>query len=273
MTTSLDKTARAWDARTGGLIADLRGHNGSVGDGTFTPDGGRLLTASEDKSLRVWDAATGDLLEVLRGHDGPVLRAAVSPDGRMAVSGSLDATLRLWNLESVLRGGVLRGHAGFVYDVAVNPKRPQVASVSWDKTVRLWDLETGKPTGVLPLADLGIAVAFDPAGERLAALRNANEVVIFDVARQKRLHSLAMPTREWFVDTRLTFDPAGKLLAVASKDGRIHLWDPDRGAAIGHLTGHGDLPEPQSGPALSDVAFRPDGQWLASCGVARTVRL
>jgi WD40 repeat protein/serine/threonine protein kinase len=271
LTTSLDKTARVWDARSGSLIAQLRGHAGSVWDGAFTPDGTRVLTASEDQSLRVWDAAGGDLLEVLRGHHGPVVRAAVSRDGRMAVSGSMDATLRLWDLESTLRAGLLRGHAGFVYDVAFNPKRPQAASVSWDKTVRLWDLETGRPTGVLPIADLGIALAYDPAGERLAALRNGHEVVIFDVARQKRLHSLAMPTREWFIDPRLAFDPAGKLLAVASKDGRIHLWDPERGVALGHLVGHEQGSAGSNG--VSDVAFSPDGGRLASCGMDGRVRL
>ena len=41
-----DKTARLWDASSGGEVAVLRGHEGGVNSAAFIPDGTRIVTAS-----------------------------------------------------------------------------------------------------------------------------------------------------------------------------------------------------------------------------------
>src|SRR5262249_702170 len=58
-TASLDGTARVWDARTGALALELKGHVGAVSGVAFSPDGTRLATAAWDNTARVWDARSG----------------------------------------------------------------------------------------------------------------------------------------------------------------------------------------------------------------------
>src|SRR5262249_23699625 len=66
-TTSTDRTARIWDARTGQELLALRGHTGEVWSVAFSPDGTRLATASRDRTARLWDARAGQELLALRG--------------------------------------------------------------------------------------------------------------------------------------------------------------------------------------------------------------
>jgi hypothetical protein len=54
VTASEDKTARLWDAASGGLRATLAGHQGWVQQAAFSPDGRSVVTASEDKTAGLW---------------------------------------------------------------------------------------------------------------------------------------------------------------------------------------------------------------------------
>ncbi|GDY31483.1 nSTAND1 domain-containing NTPase [Gandjariella thermophila] len=61
------------------------------------------------------------------------------------------------------------------------------------------------------------------------------------------------------------FSPDGGLLATASADHTVRLWDVVQRRQVGDFTGHTD--------AVVGVAFSPDGHLLASLGADHTVRL
>jgi WD40 repeat protein len=63
----------------------------------------------------------------------------------------------------------------------------------------------------------------------------------------------------------VAFSPNGELVASASDDHTVRLWDPATGAGRQTLEGHSDL--------VRAVAFSPDGKLVASASADRTVRL
>jgi hypothetical protein len=92
-----DKAAKVWDARTGTLLIDLKGHADAVWTVNFSPDGSRIASGSWDQTAKVWDARTGTPLLDLKGHTDWVSSVSFSTDGKRIVTGSRDWTAMVWD--------------------------------------------------------------------------------------------------------------------------------------------------------------------------------
>ncbi len=88
------------------------------------------------------------------------------------------------------------------------------------------------------------------------------EARIFEAATGKLVRTVTSH-RDTLYDAIV--DPAGKILATASYDRRIILWDVETGRQIRTLSGHNG--------AIYDLAFSPDGKVLASASGDETIKL
>ena len=147
----IDTLVTLWNTTTGEKRT-LAGHEDTVFDAAFSPDGRSLASGSLDHTVRVWDLKTGTS-RVLRGHGDLVFTVTFSPDGRQLVSTSNDGTTRIWDLES---GQPKTIRFGGGQRPAFSPDGLRLCRVGG-----LWDLQTLEHRQLLPAIGWGAADSLD----------------------------------------------------------------------------------------------------------------
>ncbi len=252
---SYDGSAYLWDVNTGQSLRTLTGHSGRVEHVSFCSDEKRLATAGQDKTIRIWELGSGNEPQVLRGHKDKVFSSAFMEGGQYLISGGADSVLRFWDIESGVTLRVLQGHHAWVNALSVRGQ--SIFSAGNDGMVMRWDLRSP----YLHITDL----AREPASAAIAP--DGNSVALGSADGSLHLYSLPGAKLLWESKKghgediqRLAFSPDSTLLASASLDSTVKLWQIKQGKAHEQKTisGHTD--------GISAVTFSPDGQMLATAG-------
>lgn len=189
-----------WSYPAGKRVATLQGHGDVVHGLAWLPDGKTLVSASADRTLRLWDVAAGKAVATWKGHSGPVLCLAVLDGGKTVASGSADQTIRVWN---VADGKLLRSldnHLGPVFDLQLRPRAageeaPEtLASASGDGTLRIWQPGIGRMVRIVRIGTPVFALAWNRAGDRLAAAGKDGNLRIVDGESDTILHAISTPS-------------------------------------------------------------------------------
>lgn len=235
---------------------------GGVRSVVFSPDGRLLAYAwgrrngNKSNTAQLWDVIKNvPLGQPLKKHTDAVTCLAFSPNSQQLISGSVDQLLLLWDTNTQkLIEPALTGHSQAILSVAFNPSGKQLVSGSGDLTVRFWDLAQYKSLKVpLPGHTRKVSsIAFQSNGRLLASASYDSTIRLWDPATQEMVRVLKGHRAELLC---VAFNFDGSQLISGSVDGTVCLWD----VATGKLISQCDMQE----GLVTNVAFSPNGQWLA----------
>ncbi|CAM2010037.1 nSTAND1 domain-containing NTPase [Acanthopleuribacter pedis] len=145
------------------------------------------------------------------------------------------------------------GHTSVVWSVAVSPDGRTILSSGSDHRIQRWDLATGENLGDVRLSQASAAKAiYSPDGQTIAVTTYEGDLVLLEPDLRERRW---LPGHTGLVYSAV-FSPDGRLLASASADHTIRVWDVAAERAVAVLEAHQD--------DVRRLAFSPDGAVLAS---------
>ncbi len=192
-----------------------------------------------------------------------VTAIALSPFRGRLMTGHEDGTVTVWDLEVGGYGGVARFHTDWIYDMVVVDNPSLWATASKDGDLAFWflygntsfDRHTDPGGEISSLTGTADGTMFASGGQDSVIRIWRFEANRFgDVNPPAQLSEELMGHQGWVWD--LALSPNGRLLASASADRSIRLWEVETGGELASLTAHQ--------ATVGAIAFSPDGRRLAS---------
>ncbi|MEM7069524.1 MAG: TIR domain-containing protein, partial [Pseudomonadota bacterium] len=232
---------------------------------SFSPDETKVLSGSGEGTAHLWDVGTGMLAQQFAGNRGAVFDIAFNSDGKtVAIVG--DRYPRVWSLNSGELLFTLVGHsdddyAGEVREVSFSRDGAMLLTRNSSEAI-LWNAHSGEKIRDFSLSDHSINhVEFSPDSSKLVVSLYGErlQALLYDLASGKVISELKLEDEpsKWG-----SFSPDGKMLATASSNKNIHLWDSANGKLLKTL---------EQSEFSGVVGFNPNGQRLVSVGVSERI--
>lgn len=259
LSSSADTKLALWDAHHDRqLLRTYSGHNKSITDTDWSPDGTRFLSASYDRYMKLWDTETGKCIaRFTTGKTPHTLRFQPSNGAVEFIAGMNDKKIVQYDTRSGELVQEYDHHLGPINTLVFVDENRRFMSTSDDKSLRAW--EYGIPVPIKFIADPSMfaltRAAPHPSGKYVAYQSADNQIVVYAAGekfRQNRKKGFrGMNTSGYAID--VTISPDGGIVASGDSGGYVCFWDWKTGK-MWHKIQAGS-PGREVGQAVTNVAW------------------
>uniref|UniRef100_A0A672KJV8 Notchless protein homolog 1 n=1 Tax=Sinocyclocheilus grahami TaxID=75366 RepID=A0A672KJV8_SINGR len=195
-----------------------------------------LASTSKDCSIRIWDTILGRCDKILTGHTQSVTCVKWGGDGLLYTS-SQDRTIKVWRAKDGVQCRTLQGHAHWVNTLALSTDyvlrtgafEPATATINpQDLSGSLEEIKEKALTRYNSVRGEG--------HERLVSGSDDFTMFLWNPAEEKK--PVARLTGHQALVNEVLFSPDTRLIASASFDKSIKIWDGKTGKYLTSLRGH-----------------------------------
>ena len=276
---SADKTVKLWDLNNHQELATLTGHQESVKSLRFSPNG--QILGSGSWRIKLWNLRKKYEVTDITSNNQWRNDLCFYLDGQTVISAG--SQIELWCLNAKSHISTMKESSNQICSISLSPDGKTLASVSYHGTLSLWDLKNR--TNIITLKTSGnpvYGVCFSPDGRTLASVGHDSMVKLWNVEaiKNKATPSETKQPKKLWDDTNLRnitlsghtgsvrsicYSPDGQILASASADKTIRLWNPNTQKEIATLCGHLD--------SVNALCISPDGKKMFSASADKTIKL
>ncbi|GAB4160311.1 MAG: hypothetical protein Tsb009_37660 [Planctomycetaceae bacterium] len=244
----------------------------------FSPDGrwlamrGEPADPSQPRKIQIWETQSWKISRTLVGHQTRMGDIGFSLDGRFIVAAQPEhgAGLQIWNRQTGQKRLQLDGGRGRIHFLP-DGRLAVVAAFGKNDVIRIHDLQTGNEVQRYVI-DQNYKFSFSDDGSKILAVRTEGRSIVRLIELNSGKTLLQLDDKQ-SQPSAMTLSPDGRTVAIASSTRslrgkathQIVVWEVATGEKVYELTQH-------SGRILT-IAFSPDGKFLATGSLDRTVRI
>ena len=234
---SMDSTIIIWD-KDGKEKGRLKGHSKWITSIAWEPQHqnekcSRLVSSSKDSTIKIWNVNYFKIETTITGHTDTVTKVLWGGAG-LLYSGSHDRTVKVWNDKGTLVR-TLTGHGHWVNTLALNTEyilRTENFDYKTKKIAEVGNrMEYSRKRYDSTLTNISPGMT-----ERLISGSDDFTMFMWDPIHSKK--PICRMTGHKQLINQVAFSPNGLLVASASFDKSVKIWNGITGKYIGTLRGH-----------------------------------